>query len=253
MDTLHNCGIIPVLTLLDPEKTKMAKDNNIPIWAIKENSKLIVEVLDDSYVIPICKKWDEVVDSSSTLIALEENLWSDLELKKDEFPENTWILYGNFSELQLEKYMKSSFVCAICDTSFSDCNLSLEEFGHKCIKSYKLALGYGFAHLGINNVDDEKARETASLIGHAFGFSTYDIGSSIFASGSFEVVKSIFKGTHGHIGIETNSVARAMADLDKKNFVFDLDTIQRQPDGRIVSVYLKDDIGGFAFHLLQKR
>ena len=73
----------------------------------------------------------------------------------------------------------------------------------------------------------------------------------MFASGGIEVMKSMYLGKNGHIAIRTNSVPLAIAELAKKGFVCDM-TTAKYKGGRMVVVYLKDEIGGFAVHLLQK-
>ena len=64
-------------------------------------------------------------------------------------------------------------------------------------------------------------------------------------------MKTMFKGKNGHIAIRTNSVALAVAELEKNGFVCDMATAKYKGD-RMTVVYLKDEIGGFAIHLLQK-
>jgi 2-dehydro-3-deoxyphosphogluconate aldolase/(4S)-4-hydroxy-2-oxoglutarate aldolase len=111
---------------------------------------------------------------------------------------------------------------------------------------------YEFAHLGINNDTSEEAKGTAEILLKLFGFNNYDIGNSIFSSGAFELLKTKFKGTKGHIGIYTNDMNLAITDLESKGVELDYTTLQKKPDGMLVSIYLKDEIAGFAFHLLQK-
>ena len=79
---------------------------------------------------------------------------------------------------------------------------------------------------------------------------TYIIVSTFVTSG-IEVMKSMFKGKNGHIAVRTNSVALAVAELEKNGFVCDMETAKYKGE-RMTAVYLKDEIGGFAVHLLQK-
>ena len=73
----------------------------------------------------------------------------------------------------------------------------------------------------------------------------------MFASSGIEVMKTMFKGKNGHIAVRTNSVALAVTELEKNGFVCDMATAKYKGD-RMTVVYLKDEIGGFAVHLLQK-
>ena len=49
----------------------------------------------------------------------------------------------------------------------------------------------------------------------------------------------------------TNSMPVAIAELEKRGFVVDMETAKYKGE-RMIAVYLKDEIGGFAIHLLQK-
>ena len=62
------------------------------------------------------------------------------------------------------------------------------------------------------------------------------------------------RGTHGHIAIHTNSIPiipRAIAYLARKGVSFDLSSA-KENNGVMNAVYLTDEVGGFALHLLRK-
>jgi len=107
------------------------------------------------------------------------------------------------------------------------------------------------AHIGLNCEDAEAASAVCEKLNEAFALTVKDGNSSMFASGGIEVMKSMYLGKNGHIAIRTNSVPLAIAELAKKGFVCDM-TTAKYKGGRMVAVYLKDEIGGFAVHLLQK-
>ena len=64
-------------------------------------------------------------------------------------------------------------------------------------------------------------------------------------------MKSMYLGKNGHLAVRTNSMPVAIAELEKRGFVVDMETAKYKGD-RINAVYLKDEMGGFAIHLLQK-
>ena len=64
-------------------------------------------------------------------------------------------------------------------------------------------------------------------------------------------MKKPYLGTHGHIAIGTNYIERAIYHMELQGFEFDMDTA-KQKDGKLVAVYLKGELGGFAVHLVQK-
>ena len=60
-------------------------------------------------------------------------------------------------------------------------------------------------------------------------------------------------GKHGHIGISTNFVDRAMAYFKRMGFEFDESSITYdEKTGKPKFVYFKDEVAGFAIHLVQK-
>ena len=60
------------------------------------------------------------------------------------------------------------------------------------------------------------------------------------------------RGTHGHIGISCNFVDRAKAYLEHKGIIFDDSSAAYTTDGHLKIIYFKDEIAGFAIHLISK-
>jgi 2-dehydro-3-deoxyphosphogluconate aldolase/(4S)-4-hydroxy-2-oxoglutarate aldolase len=59
-------------------------------------------------------------------------------------------------------------------------------------------------------------------------------------------------GKNGHLAISTNSLPRAVSYLRRKGARFMKETYET--DGRTIkSIYLRDEIGGFAVKLINKR
>lgn len=113
-------------------------------------------------------------------------------------------------------------------------------------------LGFELAHIGINENDEAAADNTASQFENIFGFAKKVGNSSIFAGTGIEVMKSKYLGANGHIAIRTNYIDRAVYHLAKRGFEFDASTEKRDPKGNLKAVYFKNEIGGFAVHLVQK-
>ena len=120
-----------------------------------------------------------------------------------------------------------------------------------CAEARKLVLGFELAHVGINCKNDEASLGVCAELDKAFGFETKKGNSSNFAASGIEVMKSMYLGKNGHIAIRTNSIPAAAAELEKRGFHLDESTAKAK-NGRTVAVYLKEDFGGFAVHLLQK-
>ena len=112
-------------------------------------------------------------------------------------------------------------------------------------------LGFELKHIGINCADEDEAEKTAGAFAGMFGLEKVSGNSSVFAGTMVEAMKSPFKGANGHIAIATNSVDRAVNYLESQNVEFDYDTAKYK-DGRMTVIYMKNEIGGFAVHLVQK-
>lgn len=112
-------------------------------------------------------------------------------------------------------------------------------------------LGFEFAHLGINEENEERALGAANELSGLFNFPVKIGTSSIFAGSNFEVTKKPFRGKKGHIAIATNSIDRAVAYM-KRRGVSVVPETAKEKNGKLQSVYIEKEVSGFAIHLLQK-
>lgn len=118
-------------------------------------------------------------------------------------------------------------------------------------QAIKNMLGFELIHLGINQNNSDEALDTAKTLCNLFGFKYYKKPKSHFAGRGFEVLNSIGKGTHGHIGIYTPYPEKAMYYLEKKGIKFINETITRNKRSHLVNfVYLDLEIAGFGIHLI---
>lgn len=115
-----------------------------------------------------------------------------------------------------------------------------------------LMLGFELRHIGINASDETEALSIASTFEGLFSFAKNNGNRSVFAGTGIEVMKSPYLGKKGHIAIQTNHVRRAIYHLSKQGVSFDMDTATYDKSGSMKAVYLKDEVGGFALHLVQK-
>lgn len=117
----------------------------------------------------------------------------------------------------------------------------------------KAMLGLEFTHIGINNENAEEAQRGAKLFELMFGMPLRRTSKSIFADETFEFMCNRGPGRCGHIGIRTNFVDRAIAYFERQGFEFDKSSITYDDKtGKPKFVYFKDEICGFAVHLVQK-
>lgn len=113
-------------------------------------------------------------------------------------------------------------------------------------------LGFCLEHVGINCAKAEDAEQNAAICRNAFSFDTRELPVSYFAGSGLEFMKEGGRGTNGHIAISTNSVDRAVYHLQQRGIEVDMSTAQYNPDGSMRFVYLQNEIGGFAYHLVKR-
>ena len=114
-------------------------------------------------------------------------------------------------------------------------------------------LGFTMVHVGINAENDAEAVKAAALFETMFGFAQKPGNSSIFSSDGIEIMRSPYLGKHGHIAIATNSVLKGWAYLERLGYAFNQESVKKDASGKLIAVYLKDEIAGFAVHLVQKK
>ena len=114
-----------------------------------------------------------------------------------------------------------------------------------------IMLGFKFKHVGINSACKNCAAGNAKTLADYFSFGEDKRSASIFASNEIEIMNSKGRGTHGHIAIQTNNVDRAVYHLERRGVKFDYDTATYDANGAMKFIYLADEIGGFAYHLVK--
>jgi len=75
--------------------------------------------------------------------------------------------------------------------------------------------------------------------------------SSNFVGTGVEINKYMGRGKHGHIAIGTNSVKRAKWHLEQRGYKF-IEESAVVKNGKLIAIYLEDEVAGFAVHLVQK-
>lgn len=140
-----------------------------------------------------------------------------------------------------------SWVCPKADISAGN----FEKITALCKEARRSILGFEVAHIGMNCPDAAASAAVCAALRDAFGFETKQGNSSNFSTSAIEVMKSNYLGEKGHIAVRTNRTDIAIAALEKAGYAIDPETAKYQGE-RMTAVYLKQEFGGFAVHLLQK-
>lgn len=104
--------------------------------------------------------------------------------------------------------------------------------------------GFNLIHVGIN--PDGDSQGAPRMFERLFGWQVKEGASNAFAGTFIEYMKNGGLGKHGHIAVGVNNMARAKAYLEGLGVEFS----EPMPNGK--AIYMKDEIAGFAVHLLQK-
>ena len=169
----------------------------------------------------------------------------------------TFMPTGGINANNLLDYLKFNMIVA-CGGSFMVADdlvrdKKWDEITALTKNAVKVMLGLEFIHMGINNESKEEAEKGAKLFNALFGMPLKETSKSTFAGDAFEFMHKKGPGAHGHIGIRTNFVDRAMAYFTRMGFEFDESSIvYDDKSGKPKFVYFKDEICGFAVHLVQK-
>lgn len=120
-------------------------------------------------------------------------------------------------------------------------------------EAVQIMLGFELAHVGVNAENEEEAVKAANRFAFIFGMPAKVGNSSVFAGSALEVMKSPYLGKNGHIAVKTNYIERAVNYLSTVLGVeFNEESAKRDAKGNLKAIYLKEEIGGFAVHLVQK-
>lgn len=162
---------------------------------------------------------------------------------------------GGINVHNIGEYITSQYVHAVGGSWLcpkEDINAgNFENISSLCADSRRALLGYEVAHIGINTDVPATAIELATKFDKVFNFTTKDGNSSVFASSNLEIMKTPSLGERGHLAVRTNCINIALTDLEAKGYAVNMKTAKYNGT-KMIAVYLQDEIGGFAIHLLQR-
>lgn len=228
----------------DPELVKYCNERNI-------------------VAIPGCSTASEIQEAVKRGVSIIKFFPSELsggtaaiKLLSGPFPDVRFLPTGGITLDNLGEYLSSDKIIA-CGGSFmansemlKNCDYSAITYA--CKSAVAVSLGFRLAHIGINHNSRGEAEKTAKRLAALFGLGVRDCTASVFAGDIAECMENTRFGTHGHIGISTISIPRAMAYLESLGIEFDEGSFKRDKTGNITCAYFKDEIAGFALHIVKE-
>lgn len=112
---------------------------------------------------------------------------------------------------------------------------------------------YQLEHVGLHAMATEDAKELAEKLAEVFQLEVREGQKSYFAGQFFECMKAPYLGKYGHIAMRTSDLQAAKEELESKGLHFREDTAQYDAQGRLKNIYLQEEWGGFAFHIMEKQ
>ena len=166
-----------------------------------------------------------------------------------------WMCTGGINAKNVNEYLGYDQIFAVGGTWMCKSDVIKAQQWDKitamCKEAVDTMLGLKLVHIGINAGSEDEAMAIANLLGGLLSMKVAPGNSSIFVGNKeFEIMKQPGRGANGHIAIGCNNVDRAIYHLSRRGVKFDLDS-KNVKNGKTISCYLADEIGGFAFHLVQ--
>ena len=164
---------------------------------------------------------------------------------------------GGITEKNLPEYLAFPKIAA-CGGSWmvpedAIANKDWDKIEKLAREAVQVMLGFEVVHIGINNADEETAVAEGKKLAALLGWNVQkESAKGLFVGERFEMLKSQVRGTHGHIAVATSDVERARWHMEQRGFTFDASTATFTADGRMKFIYLNEEFGGFAIHLLLK-
>lgn len=106
-------------------------------------------------------------------------------------------------------------------------------------------------HVGINMETEEKAWEVAEFFAKFMGLMPRETEKAVFSGELTENMKVESYGTCGHIGFGVNDCEAAIKYFTGRGMTLREESKRFDEKGNCIFVYFKEEIGGFAIHLVQ--
>lgn len=111
---------------------------------------------------------------------------------------------------------------------------------------------FSVCHVGLHVKDQEEAESLGDRFSDLLNLEKQHEGINVFAGDIIEICGHPMIGEHGHIGISTRDIDRAMAYYERRGIKFNPAKIFKNDAGQVRLAFFADVIGGFTMHLSRK-
>ncbi len=175
---------------------------------------------------------------------------------KGPFPNIRFIPSGGINETNIVEYLANPNIIACGGTWMVKDSLinerKFDQIEQLSLRAIHLVLGFRFHHFYINYPDILDAKNITQEINSLFGFSYLKNKESNIIGSFIDIHQGTSKTKVGQIFISTNSLDRACFYLGLKGLELDKETKVNKDDDFFKSVSLKNPIGGFSIHLIER-
>ena len=129
---------------------------------------------------------------------------------------------------------------------------SFKEIENITREAVETMLSFELLHIGVNTTSDEEANYIARELEKSFGFKRKENSKSIFLSNCINIMKSSDFGKNGYLAIGSNNLNRAIYHLVNNGYMVDENSRCFNKNGKLISIYMRNEIAGYAIKLIQK-
>ena len=119
-------------------------------------------------------------------------------------------------------------------------------------KSAVELFGMKVAHVGINATNEAESAAWAKEFLELMGLPTRETSASKFCGELVEIMNENGRGVHGHIGFTVNNMDKALEYFSNKGMTPVEETKKFDENGKCWFTYFKEQIGGFAIHIVRE-
>lgn len=111
---------------------------------------------------------------------------------------------------------------------------------------------FRLAHVGINPTREWSAKGILEAFTAWLDLPVVPGNGNYFLGKEIELMEKPGPGTFGHLAFAVENLEDAIKELEQKGILFDRERFKYQVDGKVAAAYFKEEIGGFAVHLIEE-